>query len=264
LSDPELVRCRGCAVMNPPGFRECIACGTLMPRVEQTKATPASTAADHLRGLLGAQRARGVLRLFVGLVCLVVAAAVARALAVAPAIVELVIRLTFVLLAVVCGLAARPEVGALLTRSGGWRGMVLAVGGFGVMVSVGALYFRGLGWLGFLPDGGPDVYIESGWPRWTPYLLHAAAPAVTEEVIFRGYAMARLDEVLSARESLIVQAALFALLHLGAIIFPSHFAMGLLFGALRRRTRSLYPGMLVHAGWNATITWAELAGLRFP
>jgi membrane protease YdiL (CAAX protease family) len=40
--------------------------------------------------------------------------------------------------------------------------------------------------------------------------------------------------------------------------------MGLLFGVLRRRTGSLYPGMLVHAGWNTTIIWAELAARRFP
>jgi hypothetical protein len=35
-------------------------------------------------------------------------------------------------------------------------------------------------------------------------------------------------------------------------------------GTIRQRTRSLDPGMLVHAGWNALAVWCELAGLGFP
>jgi len=75
--------------------------------------------------------------------------------------------------------------------------------------------------------------------------------------------MSRLDRLLTARESLLVQAALFSLLHLGVVIFPSHFVIGLVLGVLRRRTRSLYPGMAVHASWNAIIVFAEMSGRTF-
>jgi len=33
--------------------------------------------------------------------------------------------------------------------------------------------------------------------------------------------------------------------------------MGLCFGYLRTRSRSLYPGMLLHAAWNAFVLMAE-------
>ena len=60
-----------------------------------------------------------------------------------------------------------------------------------------------------------------------------------------------------------MQAALFSMLHLGVAIFPSHFVIGLVLGVLRRRTRSLYPGMAVHLTWNAAVVWAELGGRNF-
>jgi len=44
---------------------------------------------------------------------------------------------------------------------------------------------------------------------------------------------------------------------LAPLAFPSHFLMGLCFGYLRTRSRSLYPGMLLHAAWNAFVLMAE-------
>jgi uncharacterized protein len=61
----------------------------------------------------------------------------------------------------------------------------------------------------------------------------------------------------------LLQAVLFSLLHLGLAIFPSHFVIGLVLGLLRRRTRSLYPGMAVHMTWNAAVVWADLQGHNF-
>jgi CAAX protease family protein len=94
--------------------------------------------------------------------------------------------------------------------------------------------------------------------------LLAVIPGVFEELAFRGYVMARLDEALSPTETLIVQAALFSVIHLGVVIFPSHFGIGILLGVIRRRSRSLYPGMAVHMGWNAILVWSELLGRPFP
>jgi membrane protease YdiL (CAAX protease family) len=45
----------------------------------------------------------------------------------------------------------------------------------------------------------------------------------------------------------------------GVVIFPSHFFIGLVLGLLRRWTGSLYPGIAVHAAWNARVIWLELA-----
>lgn len=66
-----------------------------------------------------------------------------------------------------------------------------------------------------------------------------------------------MERTVDAREAWLIPAALFSLLHLSPIVFPSHFVMGLVFGYVRLRTRSLYPGMLLHASRNALQVFAE-------
>ena len=83
-------------------------------------------------------------------------------------------------------------------------------------------------------------------------------PAIFEELAFRGYILAQLDRWLRPGEALFVQAALFSVLHVSVAVFLSHFIMGLGLGLLRRRTHSLYPGMLAHGCWNAWVVTAEL------
>jgi len=78
------------------------------------------------------------------------------------------------------------------------------------------------------------------------------APAIVEEVAFRGSVQGSLEQVFSRRD------ALFGLLHLLPLVFPSHVLMGLCFGFLRNRSKSLYPGMLVHGGWNAWVIYSEI------
>ena len=80
----------------------------------------------------------------------------------------------------------------------------------------------------------------------------------TEELAFRGVIQSSLERVLNARDAWLIQAALFSVLHLYPLIFPSHFLMGLCFGYMRRRSRSIYPGMLLHACWNALVVLKEL------
>lgn len=95
---------------------------------------------------------------------------------------------------------------------------------------------------------------------WQLLALCSLAPAVLEEIAFRGVIFNRLSRVLGEREGWLVQAALFSVLHLSPVIFPTHFAMGLIFGWLRLRTGSLIPGMILHAAWNAAIILLELRG----
>jgi membrane protease YdiL (CAAX protease family) len=88
--------------------------------------------------------------------------------------------------------------------------------------------------------------------------LFALAPAVFEEVAFRGIIFERLRRVLGEREGWLVQAAFFSVLHLSPVIFLTHFAMGLILGWLRIRARSLLPCMILHASWNAASIVLEL------
>lgn len=118
---------------------------------------------------------------------------------------------------------------------------------FGVMESFGMPVFR-----------YTDSYLNAGWPLWSMFVLISLMPAVFEELAFRGVIYAALGRVFAARESWLIQAALFSVLHLMPIAFPSHFLMGLFFGWLRTRSNSLYPAMLAHAGWNALVLCEEL------
>ena len=97
---------------------------------------------------------------------------------------------------------------------------------------------------------------------WQLLVLCSLAPAVIEEIAFRGIIFERLSRVLGEREAWLVQAALFSVLHLSPVIFPTHFAMGLIFGWLRMRTRSLIPGMILHGAWNAAMILLELQGAK--
>ncbi|MBL8900143.1 MAG: CPBP family intramembrane metalloprotease [Planctomycetes bacterium] len=120
------------------------------------------------------------------------------------------------------------------------------------------LYFGALQSLGLPILRMSDSYVEAGWPLWTAFALISLAPGIFEELAFRGVIQTRLAQVMRPGEALLVQAAMFSVLHLSPLIFVSHFAMGVGFGWLRLRTQSLYPGMVLHAAWNAFVLLEEL------
>jgi uncharacterized protein len=127
-------------------------------------------------------------------------------------------------------------------------------------VVVMSLYFGLLERLGVPFSQATETLAQAGWPLWTALLLISLMPAVFEELAFRGVIQSSLDRIFNARDAWLIQAALFSLMHLSPIVFPSHFAMGLCFGLIRMRSRSLYPGMLLHAAWNALVVFQELPG----
>jgi membrane protease YdiL (CAAX protease family) len=152
---------------------------------------------------------------------------------------------------IIARLVGRLEVGCALARD-------LALAGIALGAVVPA-YFEVVRRMGFEVERVVEPYVARGWSPWSIYALICVAPAAVEEVAFRGLAMERLGRVVSSREAWVVQAAMFAVLHLSPVIFPSHFVIGLLLGWVRRRTQSLYPGMIVHATYNAVIVTAEFA-----
>lgn len=117
--------------------------------------------------------------------------------------------------------------------------------------------FWGLHRLGFtFEDDYVSSYLNDGWPVWVAYVAVALVTPVAEEVLFRGVLQPKLAQVLTTTEVLIVQAALFAALHLSPVILLTHFVMGFAFGWLRLRSNSLIPGMLLHGAWNAGVLWS--------
>ena len=126
-----------------------------------------------------------------------------------------------------------------------------------MIVAMGS-YFALLHRLGVPTLSASDEFRKAGWSVWAMFTVICLMPAVFEELAFRGVIQSTLDGIFERRDAWIIQAALFSVLHLSPIIFVDHFIMGLCFGYLRLRCKSLYPGMLLHGSWNALVLCQEL------
>ena len=77
------------------------------------------------------------------------------------------------------------------------------------------------------------------------------APAICEEIVFRGVLTRGLATRFHPAPAIVIAAVLFSLYHLKPIQMPSTFTLGLLFGALTLRARSVIPAMIAHLLNNA-------------
>lgn len=110
----------------------------------------------------------------------------------------------------------------------------------------------GLDTIAYLTD-----YKKHNWPLWGAFIVICLFPGVFEEIAFRGYIFGKLEKIGSQKEALIIQAAMFSILHLSPAVFFSHFLLGLVLGILRVRSKSLYPSILLHIAWNTIVIIEE-------
>ena len=83
------------------------------------------------------------------------------------------------------------------------------------------------------------------------FLTMAVLGPLAEELTFRGVIQTRLERAMPPWLALVLQAAIFGLVHGTPIQMVYAFLMGLAFGFLRRRTGSILPGFAAHAAFNA-------------
>jgi hypothetical protein len=82
----------------------------------------------------------------------------------------------------------------------------------------------------------------------------AAAP-IGEEMVFRGlFLQGLLRRGVNLVPAILASALVFAVSHLNPLAFPSLLELGVLFGFLYARTRSVWPSMAAHFGSNLTAT----------
>jgi uncharacterized protein len=129
-------------------------------------------------------------------------------------------------------------------------GAVLWVASF-ILVLVLAQLFQYFGQreVDFLPEGLPL------WFRALQAVLIAVTAGVTEEIVVRGYAQTRLEQLRApAAVILLVPTALWAVLHvyqgLGAAL--TIFGLGLMYAWYFQRTRRLWPLILAHILFDMT------------
>jgi membrane protease YdiL (CAAX protease family) len=137
-------------------------------------------------------------------------------------------------------------------------GLILWVASF-ILVLVLAQLFRFFGQreVDFLPEGLPL------WFRAIQAVLIAVTAGVTEEIVVRGYAQTRLEQLRAPTAViLLLPTALWGVLHvyqgLGAAL--TIFGLGLMYAWYFNRTRRLWPLILAHILFDLTQLIFILAG----
>ncbi|KAF7962519.1 membrane-associated amino terminal protease [Cupriavidus sp. UYMU48A] len=92
-------------------------------------------------------------------------------------------------------------------------------------------------------------------------LVCLIAPMV-EEMFFRGVLLRGLLNRYARADATVYSAFLFGLIHLNVYQFVIAFLLGLLLAALYCRTRSLWPGILLHAGINTGVMVTMASGIK--
>jgi membrane protease YdiL (CAAX protease family) len=137
-------------------------------------------------------------------------------------------------------------------------GAVLWVASF-ILVLVLAQLFQYFGQreVDFLPEGLPL------WFRSLQAVLIAVTAGVTEEIVVRGYAQTRLEQLRAPTAVIILlPTALWGVLHAyqGAGAALTIFGLGLMYAWYFQRTRRLWPLILAHILFDATQLVFILAG----
>ena len=152
-----------------------------------------------------------------------------------------------------------PGIGLTRFRPGDLgMGLLLWVASF-VLVLVLAQRFQFLGQreVDFLPEGPPL------WFRAIQAVLLAVTAGVTEEIVVRGYAQTRLEQLRAPMAViLLLPTGLWAVLHVyqGVGAALTIFGLGLMYAWYFQRTRRLWPLILAHILFDLTQLIFILAG----
>ena len=97
-------------------------------------------------------------------------------------------------------------------------------------------------------------------------IVTAATVGIFEESVFRGWLLNAVSTFVSERKANLISSALFVLIHYPGWIFAGYevttiaitslsvYALGLMFGWVFRKNRSIWTGAILHSAWDL-ITW---------
>jgi len=172
---------------------------------------------------------------------------------------ELVGAIASAVLVIAFAVAMRRELAAALSPARvTLRSILIALVAAGFLLGFIRLYLLGGSLIGFGEIRMIESFESARWPLWSAIVMIGVEPAVFEEIAFRGIIYQRLQRVGGPREALVVQAAMFSIIHLLPAVFISHFVIGLTLGWLRQRTGSLLPGMITHFVYNTVLVFIEV------
>ncbi|TVR01515.1 MAG: CPBP family intramembrane metalloprotease [Deltaproteobacteria bacterium] len=109
---------------------------------------------------------------------------------------------------------------------------------------------------------------ETVWGVVGLFAAVAVAPAVTEELLFRGFLLSGLRDRLRDGAAVAVTAVVFGLFHMSVYRFPGTVVLGVVLAVLVIRGRSLLPAMVFHLLNNgilvAVMLWSDGGELEWP
>lgn len=102
----------------------------------------------------------------------------------------------------------------------------------------------------FLPEEQELIktfdYLFSNTFLWQQILLIGLMPAITEELLFRGFIFSSFLKHISPVKAIIISSAMFAAMHLSLLKFVPTFLLGVVFSYTVYKTKSIYSSMLLH------------------
>lgn len=139
----------------------------------------------------------------------------------------------------------------------------MAVGGFGVFLFLQILTQQALSSLQ-LPVQGLDISISTGWELLAWIGALGVLPAVVEEFAFRGIVLGVYERRLRPFWAIALSAVLFGVLHLQVAFFYFYIGLGVILGFVVYRSRSIWPGILIHFTQNTLAVLLSYVQETYP
>lgn len=263
------LHCANCGRTSGAGEIYCVGCGWRLPR---TDAAAGAAGGDGAPAWGARQVALGLLLFLTALILAVfVAGGVgglypAQSLALANWTGAHLVAGGAALIVWLLGArrSARPwrALGLTRPRTSAPRSALLAAAALGFSILATFLYRAALDWLGLERLRPPEVDGElffSGAAVALTFQAVALVTPVSEEIMFRGFALRGLLPALGPGPAVVASALLFSVLHLDPKVMIPTFFTGLAFGWLYVRTGSVWPCVAAHAGQNALALLAARA-----
>jgi sodium transport system permease protein len=101
-------------------------------------------------------------------------------------------------------------------------------------------------------------------PWWLPFLSFAVAPAICEEIAFRGFLLSGFRHTGRLRLAIGLSALTFGLMHMIPQQVLNASLLGLVLGLIAVRSRSILPGMVFHFVFNGLEVCRSRYGAKMP